>query len=208
MIPAIVLAAGRSSRMGRPKALLPLGNGQTFLERIVSTFLEARVDDVVVVLGHQPESIVASLARTNLRARYVINRDYDRGQLSSVLAGLTVVDRPGVTAALITLVDVPLVSVTTVRTVIDRYQDTHASVVRPTKGERHGHPLLIDRCLFGALRTADPDAGIKPVIRANASERGDVSVAEEGPFIDIDTEDDYRNLIGDIPFVRDPSQRD
>jgi molybdenum cofactor cytidylyltransferase len=209
MIPTIVLAAGRSSRMGRPKALLPLADGRTFLERIVSTFLEAHVDDIVVVLGHEPEPIVASLERTNLRVRYIINRDYDHGQLSSVLAGLNVVDRPGVAAALITLVDVPLVSVTTIRTVIDRYQETHASVVRPTEGERHGHPLLIDRSLFGALRTADPATGIKPVIRAHASERGDVPVAEEGPFIDIDTEDDYRNLIGGVPLIsNDGSQRD
>ncbi|HWW83810.1 MAG TPA: nucleotidyltransferase family protein [Vicinamibacterales bacterium] len=195
MIPAVVLAAGRSSRMGRPKALLPLASGETFVQRIVTTFLEALVDDIVIVLGHEPQPIIRSLTATGVRARYVINRHYDRGQLSSVLTGLNVVDRPGVRAALVTLVDVPLMSVATVRTVIDRYRETHAPVVRPTQGVRHGHPLLIDRSLFAALRAADPDAGIKPVIRLHASELGDVPVSEEGAFVDIDTEDEYRALL-------------
>src|SRR3954468_9813548 len=144
MIPAIVLAAGRSSRMGRAKATLPAGDGHTFLTRIVQTFLDAGVDDVSVVVGHDAETIAHCLASSGLPARFVVNREYDRGQLSSLLAGLTAVDRPGVAAVLITLVDVPMIAVDTVRAVIDAYRTTHAPVVRPTSGARHGHPLLID----------------------------------------------------------------
>ena len=89
VIPAIVLAAGRSSRMGRAKATLPLDGGDTFLTRIVRTFLAAGVDDVVVVVGHEAEAIVEQrLPRAACRARFVANPDYDRGQLSSLLAGL------------------------------------------------------------------------------------------------------------------------
>jgi molybdenum cofactor cytidylyltransferase len=194
VIPAIVLAAGRSSRMGRPKATLPLDGGDTFLSRIVRTFLAAGVDDVVVVVGHDAEAIVNSFTETGLRARFVANLDYDRGQLSSLVAGITVVDRPGVTAALVTLVDVPLVSPATVRAVLDRYRLTHALVVRPTSGARHGHPLLIDRSLFDALRAADPDAGAKPIVRAHASVAGDVDIADEGAFTDIDTDEEYRRI--------------
>ena len=62
VIPAIVLAAGRSSRMGRAKALLPLGGGETFLTRIVGTFLDAGVDDVVIVVGHERDEIVQTFA--------------------------------------------------------------------------------------------------------------------------------------------------
>jgi molybdenum cofactor cytidylyltransferase len=195
VIPAIVLAAGRSSRMGRAKATLPAGDGQTFLTRIVRTFLDAGVDDVIVVVGHDADAIAASFSDSGLPARFVVNREYDRGQLSSLLAGLNAIDRPGVSAALVTLVDVPLVSASTVRTVIERYRGTRAAIVRPTSGDRHGHPLLIDRSVFGALRAADPAAGAKPIVRAHASAAGDIAIDDEGAFIDIDTEEDYRKTI-------------
>src|SRR6185295_20001572 len=105
MIPAIVLAAGRSSGMGRAKATLPLGDGDTFLTRIVRTFRDAGVDDVIVVVGHDADAIAASFATSGLAARFVVNRHYDRGQLSSLVAGIAAIDRPGVAAVLVTLVD-------------------------------------------------------------------------------------------------------
>ena len=195
MIPAIVLAAGRSSRMGRAKATLPAGDGHTFLTRIVRTFLDAGINDVIVVVGHDAETIAQSFPASGLAARFVLNHRYDEGQLSSLLAGLSVIDRPGVAAALVTLVDVPLVSVATVRAVVDAYARTHAPIVRPTSGERHGHPLLIDRSLFAALRDADPVSGAKPIVRAHASPAGDIAIDDEGAFIDIDTEEEYRRTI-------------
>ena len=197
MIPAVVLAAGRSSRMGRAKATLPLDATDTFLTRIVRTFLEADVDDVVVVVGHEADAIVSSFSASGLPARFVVNHDYDRGQWSSLVAGLGVVDRPGVAATLMTLVDVPLVTADTVRAVIACYRRTHALVVRPTSGSRHGHPLLVDRSLFAELRAADPAEGAKPVIRAHASAAGDIAIGDEGAFRDIDTEEDYLRMISD-----------
>jgi CTP:molybdopterin cytidylyltransferase MocA len=197
VIPAVVLAAGRSSRMGRAKALLPIGD-DTFLTRIVRTFLDAGVDDVVIVVGHEAEPIVRHFSESGLPARFAINHNYDRGQLSSLIAGLAVIDRPGVVGALVTLVDVPLVSSATVRAVIDRYRRTHAAVVRPTSGTRHGHPLLLDRSIFDELRAADPEAGAKPIVRAHASPDGDITIADEGAFTDIDTADDYtREVLSD-----------
>jgi molybdenum cofactor cytidylyltransferase len=197
VIPAVVLAAGRSSRMGRAKATLPLDATDTFLTRIVRTFLEADVDDVVVVVGHEADAIVSSFSASGLPARFVVNHDYDRGQWSSLVAGLGVVDRPGVAATLMTLVDVPLVTADTVRAVLACYRRTHAPVVRPTSGSRHGHPLLVDRSLFAELRGADPAEGAKPVIRAHASAAGDIAIADEGAFRDIDTEEDYLRMISD-----------
>ena len=195
MIPAIVLAAGRSSRMGRAKATLPIDRSDTFLTRIVRTFRDADVDDVIVVVGHEAEAIATAFAASGLAARFVINREYDRGQLSSLVAGINAIDRPGVVAALVTLVDVPLVSAATVRAVIDRYRAVRVPVVRPTSGGRHGHPLLIDRVLFDRIRQADPVAGPKPVVRAHASPAGDLPIADEGAFTDIDTAEEYERLI-------------
>lgn len=197
MIPAIVLAAGRSTRMGRAKATLPLGDGDTFLTRIVRTFHDAGVDDVIVVVGHEADAIAASFAASGLPARFVVNAHYDRGQLSSLLAGLSAVDRPGVAGVLVTLVDVPLVSSATVRAVVERHRTSHAKIVRPTSGVRHGHPLLIDRSLFDALRAADPETGAKPVVRAHSTAEGDLPIDDEGAFTDIDTVEDYGKWITD-----------
>ncbi len=191
MIPAVVLAAGKSSRMGRPKALLPAGHDETFLTKIIRTFTEAGVDDVVVVVGHEAAAIAALCALSPVAARIVLNPDYESGQLSSLLTGLSTVDRPGVQACLVTLVDVPLVAADTVRAVVNRYRQTRAAVVRPVNRGRHGHPVLIDRSLFPLIRAADPVEGAKPVIRAHASPAGDVEVLDEGSFLDIDTPADF-----------------
>jgi molybdenum cofactor cytidylyltransferase len=195
MIPAIVLAAGRSSRMGRPKALLPLGAGETFLSRIVRTLHEAGADDVIVVVGHEPEAILADFAERKLTARFVINEEYESGQLSSIVAALRAIDRPGVVAALLTLVDVPLVTASTIAAVIDHYRRTRAPIVRPVWNGRHGHPVVIDRALFEALRSADPARGAKPVIRAHASAAGELEIHDPGAYRDVDTPAEYEAVL-------------
>jgi CTP:molybdopterin cytidylyltransferase MocA len=197
MIPAIVLAAGLSSRMGRAKALLPLEH-ETFVERIVRSFLEAGVDDVVIVLGHDADVISDALHLAKVRARIVRNPGYLSGQFSSVLAGLHAIDRPGVSAMLMTLVDVPLVSSSTVRAVVDRFRATAAPVVRPVRGAEHGHPVLITRSLFAQLRNADPAQGAKPIVRGYASATGDVPVEDDGAFLDIDTPEEYARALDEL----------
>jgi molybdenum cofactor cytidylyltransferase len=208
MIPAIVLAAGKSTRMGRPKATLPLPGGDTFLSRIVRTLHAAGVDDVVVVLGHEAEAIADACSQDPAQARFILNPDYERGQFSSVLKGLNAIDRPGITATLLTLVDVPLVTADTVRTVLERYARTRAPIVRPTRVRRsqpagagssvemeHGHPVLIARSLFDEIRRANPSEGAKPVVRAHASDAGDIAIADDGAFLDIDTAEQYQKLM-------------
>ena len=196
MIPGVILAAGLSTRMGgRPKAALDLDGHDTFLTRIVRTFHGAGVQDVVVVLGHGAADVEHSLRTRSLAPRVVINEQYRTGQFSSVLAALDAIDRPGVPAFLMTLVDVPLVSASTIRAVLERYQQTGAAIVRPVRGALHGHPVLIDRVLFDDLRHADPTQGAKPIVRANVSAAGDVVVDDDGAFADVDTPEDYRRLV-------------
>lgn len=195
MIPAVVLAAGKSTRMGQPKALLPLDADQTFLSRLVFTLCEAGLEDVVVVVGHHAPAIIEAFDRSPAVARFVVNDDYERGQLSSLQAGLRVVDRPGVVAALVALVDVPLVSASTVRTILERYRRTHAPIVRPVRGGRHGHPVLIDRVLFDQLQAADPAEGAKSIIYAQVSPAGDVEIDDDWAFVDIDTPAEYERAL-------------
>ncbi len=195
LIPAIILAAGKSTRMGRGKAALPLGGGDTFLTRIVRTFRDAGVDDVIVVVGHDAGQVRASAANAVVPVRLVENPAYETGQFSSLLAGLSVADRPGVSAVLLTLVDVPLVSAGTVRAVLDRYRLTGAPIVRPTRGAQHGHPVLVARSLFDELRRADPAVGAKAVVRAHASPAGELPVEDEGAYLDVDTPAEYERLM-------------
>jgi molybdenum cofactor cytidylyltransferase len=201
VIPGVVLAGGASSRMqGRPKALLPAGpGGETFLERIVSTLRAGGVDDVVVVTGHRPAPIVHRAALLRPMVRVVRNPHPERGQLSSLLAALEAVDRPGVRAMLVTLVDLPLISVATVRAVLDAYGRTGAPLVRPVRDGRHGHPVVFDRALFRELRQADPAGGAKPVVRAHAADECVVTVEDDGAFTDVDTPEDYRRCFGVPP---------
>jgi molybdenum cofactor cytidylyltransferase len=198
MVVGVILAAGASSRMGRPKALLPIGD-DTFVTRVCRTLLDAGVDDLVVVAGAEHQAVAAAAGAAGLRVRVVENIRRHEGQLSSLLAGLAVADRPGVDAALVHLVDAPLVRPDTARAVLDAFQRTHAPIVRPEVGGRHGHPVLFARLVFDDLRRADPGVGAKAVVRAHAAEVCDVPVDDEGACQDIDTPEAYARLAGPGP---------
>ena len=198
MIPGVILSGGASSRMGgRPKALLPTGRGdETFLRRIASTLVAGGVDDVVVVTGYHDEATSRLVDALPMPVRLLRNLSPERGQLSSLLVALRVVDHPGVPAMLVTLVDLPLVSVSTVRAVLDGYRRTGAPLVRPERDGRHGHPVLFDRSLFDELLKADPERGAKPVVRAHAAQGLDIATDDDGAFTDIDTPQDYERAFG------------
>ncbi len=200
MIPAAILAAGASSRMGRPKALLPTDIvGEIFLTRIIRTLREAPVDDLLVVTGKDSLAIRTAVEGDGMTLQLIENPDPGEGQLSSLLTALRVIDHPGVRAMLVTLVDVPLVSTETVRSVINAYRCSGAPVVRPACRGRHGHPVIFDRSVFGELRSADPQLGAKAVIRAYETAIVDVEVQDQGAFLDIDTQADYDRLIKQLP---------
>jgi molybdenum cofactor cytidylyltransferase len=200
MIPALVLAAGKSSRMGRTKALLPLGSsGETFLHRIIRVLREGGADAVVVVIGGDAAAVRASLPRDDAHISAAENPRYEEGQLSSLLVGLAAVEQrhDNVEAVMMTLVDLPLISAATVRAVRDAFlANPGAPLVRPRRGGRYGHPVIFNRSIFGELRRADPSTGAKPVVHAHAAEEVNVDVDDEGAFIDIDTPQDYDRFIG------------
>ena len=190
----LVLAAGRSSRMGSPKALLRDREGRSFIARIVRSLGEAGFGAVTVVTSAAShEAIAQALAadRPPVETRLALNQDPERGQLSSIWTGMDAAVTPAVTGILLTLVDVPFVSSRTIRAVVDAYEAAHAPIVRPADGDRHGHPVIFDRTMFRELRDADLHAGAKVVVRAHEYEILNVVVDDEGAFLDIDTPDDY-----------------
>jgi molybdenum cofactor cytidylyltransferase len=198
MIVGIILAAGASSRMGRPKALLPVGD-DVFVTRVCRTLLDAGVDDLIVVAGAEHADIAAAIREAGLPARVVENPRRQDGQLSSVLTGLAVADRPGVDAVLVHLVDAPLLRPETARAVLDGFLRTRAPIVRPAVGGRHGHPVLFARRVFDDLRRADPSTGAKAVVRAHAAEVCNIAVDDEGACGDIDTPEDFERMSDQSP---------
>lgn len=181
--------------MGRPKALLPLPAGDLFVCRIVATLNQAGVDNIVVVVGADERAIVEAIAETGLPARFARNVQESADQISSMQVGLNAVDRPGVRAVLVTLVDLPLVSADTVERLLAVYRRTAAPIVRPVNHGRHGHPVVFGRCLFPELRRAAGPRGAKDVVARHLAESVDVPVTDTGVFDDIDTPADYERLL-------------
>lgn len=211
MVSAVVLAAGLSSRMGgRPKALLAFDERDSFVTRIVRTFADAGIGDIVVVVGHEAPAVMAAVQASGLPARCVINAAYVSGQLSSIITGLDAAESrmddrlaarsteaigtDSADAVLLALVDAPAFAVSTVKALVERFHLNHAPVIRAVRGDEHGHPVLLVRQLFDQIRHANPSRGAKPVVRAHASLAGDVAVDDAGAFVDVDTPESYQDL--------------
>ena len=196
MIPGLILAAGRSLRMGRSKALLQVPHtSKTFVAQIAATLLAGGVPDAIVVGRPDDEALRVEVERLQASVRFVENRAADLGgQLSSVIAGLNAADHPGTRAILVTPVDLPLITAPTVAALLTAFGEGTAPVVRATHRGRHGHPVVFGRAVFAALRHADPALGAKAVLRENFV--ADVEVDDGGVLRDIDTPEDYERLLG------------
>jgi CTP:molybdopterin cytidylyltransferase MocA len=197
VIAAIVLAAGASSRMGRPKAELPLPNGHTVLSMGVSAIIAAGLPRIVVVAGAHPEAVRRALGTPDARVEVVVHTEWEQGQFSSFMAGFAHLDRPELEAVLVTLVDVPLVRPDTIRELVHAWRVSRRAIVRPARGAEHGHPVILDRAIFGEIQRADPDAGLKALVRSHEGTLLNVEVADEGAFTDLDTPEDYERLLHD-----------
>jgi molybdenum cofactor cytidylyltransferase len=195
VIPGVILAAGLSTRMGRPKALLRVGpDGPTFVHHIATALLEGGVADALVVGRDDDDALRAEVEALGPPVRFVVNAHADEGQLSSVIAGLNAADHPGIIALLVTPVDLPLVVPATVRALLDAFSSTRAAVVRATHKGQHGHPVIFARAVFDELRRADRALGAKSVVQAHARELVDVDVDDPGVLHDLDEPDDYERL--------------
>ena len=192
---AVILAAGASSRMGQPKAGLALTDrADTFLSRVIRTFLTAGLPDIVVVSGAADDDVRRAAAPFERWVRVAHNAGWQQGQLSSLLIGLAEPTVTPIEGALMTLVDTPLVTPATVRTIVATWRRARAPIVRPARGDEHGHPVIFDASVFDELRAADRAAGAKSVVRAHAGEIVNVPIEDPGAYTDIDTPQDYEEL--------------
>jgi molybdenum cofactor cytidylyltransferase len=197
VVTGLILAAGRSTRMGRSKALLTCPDGRTFVRALIESLRAGGVDVALVVGRADDDALRVEVETIGAGTILIVNEDADRGgQLSSLVAGLRQADRPGVRAVIMAPVDAPLVSSDTVATLIAVFSATGAPIVRARYRGRNGHPVMFSRALFDELRAADPQMGAKAVLRAHATAIVNVDVDDPGVVADVDTPEDYRELLG------------
>jgi molybdenum cofactor cytidylyltransferase len=195
MINAIVLAAGQSKRMGKLKPLLRFKD-QTFLEHIISVLKNCDVDKITVVLGAGADKIKqsADLLGTNI----VINKDYQKGQLSSLIAAIKQIPQD-TQAILLCLVDNPFITEEVINKIVRKFKETNSPIIVPVFDKKRGHPTLFSKSLFNELLNAPQDKGARHVLYSNEDKVLEIEVSERGILIGINTEDDYKLHFGVNP---------
>jgi len=196
MIVAIVLSAGESSRMGKPKALLPI-DGVRFIERIVTALKATRVEEIIAVLGHNAEEMRQKI--NDLPVKIIVNPHYKQAQLSSLIAAIRSIEAGenarSVDAILVHLVDHPYINPDLVNLMIDRFYETKKLIVVPRYEGQRGHPVIFSRRLFDELLAAPVDQGAKPVVHGHREDTLEIDTDDAGVTVDIDTPEEYRKHV-------------
>ena len=184
---ALVLAAGYSSRLGRLKPLLPLGEA-SLVSRAVGLFIGAGVSDVLVVTGHRAEDLAPEVERAG--GRVVVNPEFSQGMFTSVLAGLKELP-PEAQAFFVLPVDVPLVRPGTLVRVWERFRQDPEAIVRPNFQGTPGHPPLIPARFRTDILAWDGTQGLRGWMLAGRARLVDIETPDQGVLIDMDTPEDY-----------------
>jgi molybdenum cofactor cytidylyltransferase len=196
---AIILAAGKSTRMGEAKQLLRLGHS-TVLEQTLARVRSSGVEEIVLVLGSSAQSILRHLALAE-GLKCVLNQDFAQGMASSLRVGLSALD-PRVDAALIVLADQPFVRPETLDQLIGQHRLAGAQIVIPTYQGFRGNPVLLDRSVFAEVMALQGDVGCRAIFARHLEGIVKVEVDDAGILLDIDDQEDYQRL-----QTLDPSAR-
>lgn len=191
MIQAIILAAGKSERMGKVKPLLPWGK-RTLIEAIIDRVARSRAKEVLIVLGAARDDIEPVIAKYHVGR--VFNPDFARGMLSSIQRGLEAVPRDA-QAVLFFLGDQPAPSAAIINRLIDAYEKTGKGIVLPVCGGRRGHPVLIDLKYRNEIRALDPGIGLRQLMRNHPEDILEVRTRSPRVLHDIDTPEDYERVL-------------
>jgi molybdenum cofactor cytidylyltransferase len=199
---AVVLAAGKSERMGQNKLLLRL-NGERLIDNVLVALAAASIDEQVLVLGHKAEEVIEAVRPRLNRVKITVNRDYDQGMTSSFKTGLQLLSH--VDAVFLVLGDEPIFDPEFLRLMIGQMEKSRgeALIVSPIHKGKKGHPLLFHSRLFEEILNLKNSQTIRDVVHCHA----DKLVTLEAPqwtIMDVDTPEDYNrvsNLIktGHIP---------
>ncbi len=196
-VAAIVLAAGRSTRMGRPKMILPWGN-TTVVGRVVFALAEGGVEEILVVSGGDREAVEYALEALpvpdGVSLRIVFNPAFAKGEmLSSFQAGLLELGE-NVRAVLVALGDQPQIEAEVIRTVMEEYHNSHSPLVIPSFRMRRGHPWLVDRSFWQEVLALRPPQTLRDFQQTHADLIHYALVETSTILADLDTPDDYQRV--------------
>jgi molybdenum cofactor cytidylyltransferase len=190
-IAAIILSGGASRRMGTPKALLQFQN-ETFLDHLIRIF--SRVcDPIIVVVGQHANQIQSGIERSG-DVVFTENPDPERGMLSSLQCGLSLVP-VNADAAMFLPVDHPNIELSTVETLAARFRADRAPVTVPTYRGEHGHPVCISSILIAELLALPLEAKASDVIHRHVTRTIYVAVSDSAVITDVDDPAAYADLL-------------
>ena len=207
-VAAIVLAAGRSQRMGAFKPLLPFGQ-KTVIEICIDHMRAGGVETVVVVLGRGPRGARLKAHLMNAEVVFAINPDPESEMSASIACGVRALPE-GIQAVVINPVDHAAVPPEVVATLVSEWKHG-ARLVKPTWNERGGHPVLIDLEFRDELLSLDPNGGLKTFFSDREAQVKRVAVNSNYIARDMDTWDDYAALHQEVfgfPAPETPRERD
>ncbi len=187
MIPAILLAAGESNRMGRLKQIMPLGQS-TILEQAIDNLLNSAVSEIIVVLGYGAKEVRKAIA--DKPVKIAINPDYRQGMSTSIITGLNLIDSQA-QAVIIALGDQPFVDSQTIDSLMEAFVAHNRGIAVPVYQGRRGNPVIFDIKYKSKLLKLKGDIGGREIIDRYSGDVLEVAVNCEGVCIDIDTMDDY-----------------
>ncbi len=190
-VAAVILAAGKSSRMGEPKQLLPLGEN-TMLGQTIDNVRRSALREIILVLGGSAEAIRRHLMLGD-GLKVVDNPSWQQGIASSLRAGLSAVG-PETEAALIILADQPFVRPETFNRLARHYGQTRAHIVIPTRRGIRGNPILLGRSVFAEVMALEGDVGCRAIFANHLQSIAKLEVEDEGILLDIDNQGDYERL--------------
>jgi molybdenum cofactor cytidylyltransferase len=192
-IGAVVLAAGRSGRMGKPKQLLPLADS-TVLERTLYNLSVAKVSEIVLVLGSSEQIIQQRLGKSpRHNLKIFVNPEYEQGMATSLRGGLIALDA-NTDAALIVLADQPFIRTDTFDRTMNAYRHSKAKIVIPTFQGLRGNPVLLDRSVFQEVMALRGDIGCRAIFDNHLDGIIKAEVNDVGIILDIDDMEDYERL--------------
>jgi molybdenum cofactor cytidylyltransferase len=188
-VAVIVLAAGRSTRMGGPNKMLADANGQPLVVHAVKAALASQAIEVVAVLGHMADQVKAAIVQAvpTSRLRFVINPDFAEGLSTSVRTGIAALGKD-IDAAIVQLGDMPGVNSALLDRLMAAFSPVEGrSICVPTVGGKRGNPVLWDRRFFSEIAKVEGDTGAKHLIGEHADLVCEVEMTGEAAITDIDT---------------------
>jgi molybdenum cofactor cytidylyltransferase len=194
-IGAVILAGGKSTRFGAPKVLQNFG-GTPFLLCITRPLVQAGLEHIALVLGHQAEQLIPAVPGAE-KLQIIINRNYEAGQFSSIQAGVRGMP-DSLTGVLLCLIDQPHIHSTTYRTVLDKAQRMVKKIWIPTYRSKQGHPVFLPGWLLAEIKRQPTDISLRDLLLCFSNEIEKVEVDDPGILEDLDTPEDLRRLEKEI----------